>query len=538
MEFSRDTRRRGLERAAGSLVDLVVVGGGITGAGVAREAALRGLSVVLLEKADFASGTSSRSSKLIHGGIRYLEQGDIGLVREAARERAVLRNIAPHLAVPTPMMIPAGSKAGRVKLAAGLWSFARLASGRGDEQHRQLGAKATYDLEPLLKPGLVAGSVVMSEYATDDARLTLETVRSAAAAGAIAANYAEVSSIVTDPEGLKVGALDVATGESFVVRCRCLVNAAGPWFDRVRALHAGSEDDRVQLTRGIHVVVPHNRLPVRSIIILKAADGRSTFVVPSGRYSYIGTTDTVYEGEPEEPGASVEDVAYLLASVAHSFEDAPEAADIIGTWSGVRPLLKQDGRAPSEISRRDEIVVGPGPVVSVAGGKLTTFRRMAERVVRQVVDILRVETAEVDSSTIALVGGSLERQRAARAEAPKLDDPGLSARLWGKYGTAAASLVASISSRPEAAEPVGGLAELTRVEVEYAVQHEMALCVDDLVRRRCRVAHFDTARATAAAAEVSRLLGALLGWDDGHWKAAAERLRADLEPGLDTVRAA
>ncbi len=527
-----------MERAAESLVDLVVVGGGITGAGVAREAALRGLTVVLLEKADFASGTSSRSSKLIHGGIRYLEQGDIGLVREAARERAVLRAIAPHLAVPTPMMIPAGSRAGRVKLAAGLWSFARLASGRGDEQHRQLGATATHDFEPRLRRGRVAGSVVMSEYATDDARLTLETVKAAAMAGALAANYCEVVSIGSDPRGLRVGALDASSGESLVVRCRCLVNAAGPWFDRVRRLHASSEAGRVQLTRGIHVVVPHNRLPVRAIVILRAGDGRSTFVVPSGRYSYIGTTDTMYEGEPEEPGASADDVAYLLDSVAHSFEDAPEASDIIGTWSGVRPLLKQEGRSPSEISRRDEIMIGPGPVVSVAGGKLTTFRRMAERVVRQVVDMLGASTEEVDSSVIPLFGGDLDSQRRARAVSPNIGDPELATRLWAKYGSVASSLIDAIARRPEDGEPVGGLAELTGAEIEYAVSHEMAMCVDDLLRRRCRVANFDTVRATAAADEVSRVLGRLLGWDDGRWREAAENLRADLGPGLDTVRAA
>ena len=515
-----------------------MVGGGITGAGVAREAALRGLTVVLLEKADFASGTSSRSSKLIHGGIRYLEQGDIGLVREAARERAVLRAIAPHLAIPTPMMIPAGSRAGRLKLAAGLWSFARLASGQGDEQHRQLGARATYDFEPRLKREPLAGSVIMSEYATDDARLTLETVRSAARAGAITANYAEVVSIESERQGLRVSAVDAISSERLVVRCRCLVNAAGPWFDRVRAMHANSEEERIQLTRGIHVVVPHNRLPLRSIVILRADDGRSTFVVPSGRYSYIGTTDTMYEGEPEEPGASAADVAYLLASVSRSFEDAPEASDIIGTWSGVRPLLKQEGRAPSEISRRDEIMVGPGPVVSVAGGKLTTFRRMAERVVHQVVELLKTSTGELDSSTVALVGGSLEEQRRARATSPRLDDPELSERLWSKYGTEAAVLIDIISRRPEAAEPVAGLAEFTHAELEYAVSAEMALRVDDLLRRRCRVANFDAARATAAADEASRRLGELLGWEDGRSQTAAERLRADLEPELDAVRAA
>lgn len=513
--FSLVERREFLSKAAEQKVDLLVVGGGITGAGVAREAALRGLTVLLVDKGDFASGTSSRSSKLIHGGVRYLAQGDVALVREAARERAVLRRIAPHLARPVSMLIPASSKGTRMKLAAGLWTFDKLAGDANPDRHAVLGRRQTLEAEPaLVKEGL-AGAVAFTEFITNDARLTLETLKSAARSGAWTVNYAEVTAIAEEGEHVKATIADRVSGETAEVRARVVVNAAGPWFDRVRSMYRPAEAPVTQLTRGIHLVVPHQRLPVRHSVVLKSPDGRSTFVVPRDEFTYIGTTDTHYEGAPDEPGVSSEDTEYLLASVAATFDDAPTREDLVGEWSGVRPLLKQEGKKPSEISRRDEIQVGPGPFVAIAGGKLTTYRKMAERVVDKVFETAgRSDSLPGTSANRALFGGSEPEQRAARARSESSGDTRLDDRLWQTYGCAAAELIADFGRGGGVREHVAGDPGLTVAEIDYAVRHEMALTVDDVLRRRSHLAMFDTARAVAAAEETAVRLGEHFSWDE------------------------
>jgi len=537
--FDLRTRREALEKAAEGVMDLLVIGGGITGAGVAREAALRGLSTVLVDKGDFASGTSSRSSKLIHGGLRYLAQGDVALVREAARERAVLRRLAPHLALPVWMMVPAASVGGRLKMQAGVWTFEKLAGAEAGDKYDVLDRAQTLEVEPGLRVSPLAGSVIFQEFVTDDARLVLETLQAAAARGARVANYAEVVSVEDDPAGRRVTIRDGLTGSSLAVRTRTIVNASGPWFDRVQGLLAPSSPSRLQLTRGIHLVVPASRLPVRHSVVLKSPDGRSTFVVPRGRVVYIGTTDTHYEGQAEEPGVSAEDARYLLDSVAATFADAPTADDIVGTWSGVRPLLRQDGKSPSEISRRDELTVGPGPVVSIAGGKLTTYRRMAERVCAEVFGLLgRGADPAVDSSSTPLAGGGADEQESAKEATRRLDDEPLETRLWATYGVAAHTIIEKIHNHAALAERVGGLEELTYAELEHAVHHEMVAGVDDLLRRRCRAAMFDTAAAVAAAPEAARSLGGLLGWSEAATQDEAARASALWSEELAAVRRA
>ena len=524
--FSFEERRRWLEEAASGIFDLLVVGGGITGAGVAREAALRGLSVILLDRGDFASGTSSRSSKLIHGGIRYLAQGDIGLVREAARERSILRSIAPHLARPVRMLIPAASRAGRMKLAAGLWTFEKLAGDVDDAGHEILNRSSTAKLEPGLRAAVIGGgAIAFTEYATNDARLTLETIKAAARSGARVANYAEVIAIRHESGGgVRATVRDLAGVGELEVRAHCLVNAAGPWFDAVNQLVDASAPRATQLTRGIHVVVPRDSLPVKHLVVLRAEDARSTFAVPSGSVVYIGTTDTLFEGSPDEPGVSPADVQYLLDSIASTFATTLCTADIVGTWSGVRPLLRADGKRPSEISRRDEIRVGPGPVVAIAGGKLTTYRRMAERVVQAVLELLRRQDcpAAGDSARRPLVGGSMAEQARSRAAAGNTVEPQLEERLWATYGVAAAQIIEQIRTSPATGVAIGGLDELSVAEVEFAVWHEMAIELDDVLRRRSPVGMFHTAEACAAAGEVATIMARSLGWD-------VERIERDVE---------
>jgi glycerol-3-phosphate dehydrogenase len=539
--FSSVERRRWLEQAAEIEVDVLVVGGGITGAGVAREAALRGLSVLLLDKGDFASGTSSRSSKLIHGGIRYLAQGDVALVREAAHERSILRSIAPHLARPIGMLMPARSLASRVKLTAGLWTFARLAGGADDAEYKVLDARAASAAEPLLRPACIAGGgVVFTEYATNDARLTLETLKSAAMAGARIANYAEITSLRIEGNGIRAGVADCENGGALEVKARALVNAAGPWFDAVHSLVERGVAPAMQLTRGIHLVVPRAALPASHIVVLRAPDGRSTFVVPTDDYVYIGTTDTHYEGDAGEPGISPEDVRYLIESVANTFTRTPSVSDVVGAWSGVRPLLRQEGKKPSEISRRDEIRVGPGPIVAIAGGKLTTYRKMAERVVAAVVEMIGGgATAPAGASAeLALSGGFAVEQAAARSTAPRSGDAALDDRLWATYGTAAAQILERIAAGGESTERVGGLDELTTAELEHTINAEMALSLDDVLRRRSRVGMFHIERACEAAPAVAKAMAERLGWNSARVATEVARFNAGRAADLAAVRTA
>ncbi|MEO8812070.1 MAG: glycerol-3-phosphate dehydrogenase/oxidase, partial [Caulobacteraceae bacterium] len=369
--------------------DLAVIGGGITGAGVARDAAMRGLTVALVEARDFASGTSSRSSKMIHGGLRYLAQGDLALVREAASERKIVQAIAPHLARETPFVIPAKNAGAIAKLRAGLWTFEKLGGVPRSRRHEVWSAAQLREREPAIAADDLAGAVVYPEYLTDDARLTLANIRSAAKHGAVVVNYAEAMRIVV--ESGRAVAIDVAGtlpggGERRAhLVARSIVNAAGPWVDVVRALESAQAPPRLSLTRGVHLVVPHARLPVNRTVILPAADRRSIFAVPRGEVMYLGTTDTFYPRAEAWPPVTAADVAYLLSAAAARFCSPPlTPADIVSAWSGVRPLVAQAGKSPSDISRHDELWTGPAGVLSIAGGKLTAYRRMAERVVDHV----------------------------------------------------------------------------------------------------------------------------------------------------------
>ncbi|TMA78113.1 MAG: FAD-dependent oxidoreductase, partial [Deltaproteobacteria bacterium] len=288
--FSPETREAALAALPSADLDLLVIGGGITGAAVARDAALRGLAVALVERIDWAAGTSSRSSKLIHGGVRYLQQGDVSLVREAAAERAVLRRIAPHLALPCRMLMPTRSRAAQAKLGLGLWTFERIAGIPADERYERWSASETLRREPTLDGTQLHGAVTFTEYLTDDARLVLDTVRGAHAAGALCANHAEVTAV----EGCEVTLQDAFGGPVRRVRSRAVVNAAGPWVDVVRARARALSGARLHLTKGIHLVVRRDRLPVQHIVVMQARDRRSVFAVPHGDFTYLGTTDTDY----------------------------------------------------------------------------------------------------------------------------------------------------------------------------------------------------------------------------------------------------
>ncbi len=515
-------------RLSKELYDILIIGGGINGAGVAREAASRGLKVALVEAQDFAHGTSSRSSKLIHGGLRYLAQGEFGLVREAANERQVLRRIAPHLAEPLNMLVPAygRTRASLLKLSAGLWTFELLASVPPEEHYRVLGADEARSIEPGLRSEHLCGAITYYEFATDDARLVIDTIKSACRQGATVLNYARVVAITHPEEGQSCARVKEAGGTEFEIHARCLVNAAGPWIESVSRLE-GSSPVRLHLTKGIHLVFHHSDLPIRHCVVMQARDKRPLFAVPRGEIVYIGTTDTDYSGPVDEPPIEQADVDYLLEAVHRCFPNIRlSSSRLVSAWAGLRPLLHQEGKKPSEISRKDEITVTDTGLVTVAGGKLTTYRVMAKRVVDRILTLPAIEAVsskvQPDSATnrTPLSGGDLGGAESLDALLIELSSstplakasPQTRRRLVRTYGGNALAVAECAQGEAAALAPLAPGVSLTAAEVRYAVKYEMACTLGDLFERRSRVGLFTPGNALEAAESAAREMGQELGW--------------------------
>jgi len=502
---------------------VVVVGGGITGAGVARDAALRGLAVALVERSDWAAGTSSRSSKLIHGGVRYLQQGDVALVREAASERQALRRIAPHRTAPLRMVMPTYGRAMHAKLSMGLWAFERLATVPADERYEMWSRADALAAEPLLASDRLHGAATFFEYLTDDARLVLDTARGAHRAGALCANHAAVTALRFDRDGAEATVRDGLTGVERRVRARMVVNAGGPWVDEVRRMADAVTGPRLHLTRGIHLVVRRERLPVRNLVVMQARDKRSVFAVPRGDVTYLGTTDTEHGPATDHPDVTAADADYLLEAANRTFTGPPLArADVVSAWAGLRPLVHEEGKGPSEISRKDEIVsAADGLLVSIAGGKLTTHRRMAERVVDQVCRRLGHE-APSRTAEVTLPGGERSPAALAALEQAIRDRgvaPAAAARLVALYGADAEAVMARASGA------LPGQPDVLRAEIEHSLDEEMALTLEDLLERRTRLLLFDPGQGLAAVDAVAALAAARLGWDAARTAAETEAYR-------------
>ena len=528
-------RRAALARAlAGSTFDLLVIGGGINGAGIARDAALRGLSVALVEQGDFASGTSSKSSKLIHGGLRYLENYEFGLVLEASRERDILRrHLAPHLVHPMPFVFPIfrGDPVGRLRLTAGLWVYDGLAAFGNIARHRSWGRRTTLRHEPQLRADGLHGAMHYYDCWTDDARLTLETVLAAVAAGAVACNYLGVAELRRD-SGRLAGAcvVDRLHGASFAIVARQVVNATGPWLDHIRRLDDPAAAPVLRLTKGVHILLPRDRVGNAHAIVLRAPrDGRVMFAIPWDEQILVGTTDTDYEGMPEAVVAEADDVRYLLDAVNHYFPAARLAErDVIGAYAGLRPLVAPLGAmSPSETSREEEIFESSSGLLSLGGGKLTTYRRVAERVVDRVVARLRVCDPErrfgpCRTAVTPLPGAAVKIPegggfggfaKRVRASAPPALDDAVVRHLLDRYGTEAPEVMALLGADPHAAGRLLETLPYRRGEATRAAATEMAATVDDTLRRRVPIAFRDRAGGLAIAAEVAALMRAVLGWD-------------------------
>ncbi|HEU5290660.1 MAG TPA: glycerol-3-phosphate dehydrogenase/oxidase, partial [Cyclobacteriaceae bacterium] len=396
MDFSYFNRKATFQKFDQERYDLIVIGGGITGAGIALDASLRGLKTALVEKHDFAYGTSSRSTKLIHGGLRYLKQFEFGLVKEVGSERAIVHSLAPHLTVAEKMLLPLneGRGMGSLLTSFGLKLYDWLAGVKPADQRRMLTRRQTLRAEPLLKPEDIKGSGLYAEYRTDDARLTIEVIKTAAVNGVDILNYCEVTNFVYEnarlPDGqgkiVSVEVRDLLTGDKHGLRGIAVINATGPWVDQLREMDLSKKGKQLHLTKGVHIVVDRERLPIKQAIYFDVPDGRMIFAIPRGRTTYIGTTDTDYNGKQEEVVTTKEDAVYLLNAVNETFPAVGlKLEDIESSWAGLRPLIHEEGKSASELSRKDEIFVSDSGLISMAGGKLTGYRKMAERAVDLVI---------------------------------------------------------------------------------------------------------------------------------------------------------
>ncbi len=536
MTFSAAGRAAAVDRLGRDEYDVLVIGGGITGAGVALDAASRGLRTALVERDDFASGTSSKSSKLVHGGIRYLRQREFGLVHEALRERQRLLENAPHLVEPLPFLFPVIAPADRDKRAArtlarvavaGLWLYDIVGGWRIGKLHRKISVDEAIEHMPALDRDRVAGAFVYLDGRTDDARLTLAIIKTAAIElGATVVNYASVTGL-TRTDGRVTGAsvVDSRTGRAFDVRAGVVVNAAGVWSDEVRGLEAGDHPSSIRPAKGVHITVPAARLPVDIAAILQVTgDDRVVFVVPWGNHVYVGTTDTDYTGDLDDPVCNRDDVQHLLAVVNACVKDPITEADIVSTWAGLRPLISDvhASEKTADLSRKHRVVASEGGLVTVTGGKLTTYRQMAADAVDLAVSEgaggggrgRRTRKAKNSRTAKLRIHGAagLEPLRAPGAAVRFGVDPEKFAHLVGRYGGHARSVVALLDEDPTFASPlVPGLPYL-RVEAVYAARFEMTVTLDDLLSRRTRALILDRAATVAAAPAAAELLGAELGW--------------------------
>lgn len=524
MSFSSFDRSHIKQILASESFDVLVIGGGITGAGIALDAASRGLKVALIEKNDFAFGTSSRSTKLIHGGLRYLKQLEFALVKEVGSERAIVHKLAPHLVVPEKMLLPLYEKRGLGYwlTSLGLKLYDWLAGVRPEDQRRMLTKAQTLKYEPLLKQDDVKGGAIYAEYRTDDARLTIEILKAATTRGAVISNYLKAIDFTYTHNvvsGVKV--FDALVNDTFVIKAAAVINAAGPWVDELREINQSRNGKQLHLTKGVHLVVPYHVLPVRQAIYFNVPDGRMIFAIPRGRVTYVGTTDTDYIGDKENVYATPEDARYILHGVNTTFPTANlTMADIESSWAGLRPLIHEEGKSASDLSRKDEIFESPTGLISIAGGKLTGYRKMAERVVDLVIE-KRFATRTLKpcyTDRILLASGEIktasETRRYLKQALVRMGALGLkgedAAALVHLYGKQTETILQYMQQVHAATAEEA----LLLAEIVFVVNHEMAQRASDFFVRRTGMLYFNLPRLLRGMEPGIKKMGELLHWDE------------------------
>lgn len=528
-----NNREATLKALESQTYDLVVIGGGITGAGILREASLRGLSVALLEAADFASGTSSKSTKLIHGGLRYLAMGHIHVVREAALERKRVHQLAPHLAEPKWLMVPAEGYLEYLKYQIGVSVYEHLGQVGGGDKHFNLSHAELKAFEPTLDVNAFPRACIYREYLTDDARLVMGNIRAGIRAGGIAVNKLSVTGLLK--QGQQVTGVQgrcALTGQALNIRARGVINAAGPWVEQVCSMDGVAMPKSMVLSKGVHLVIPREKLPIKHMIFTVTHDQRPVFAIPRGDVVYIGTTDSVYPQDAEIwPEVLPEEVQYLFEPIARYFGVQLTEADCLTTWAGLRPLIAEQGKSSKEISRKDEVWVSASGLITIAGGKLTGYRKMAEETVDAASRLIGVAIPHQYDDTPLPGGdftGSVENQALLLTQsAPMMDSK--AERLVGLYGTEAAQVVAL------GAEPLQAEGSVLRGEVLWAMQHEAAQNLEDILYRRTRAALYLPTEAVDIVLPVADMMAAELGWSERHKAQEIERVKVLLNADLSAV---
>ena len=523
--------------------DILVIGGGVTGTCVARDAALRGFSTACVDKNDWAFGTSSRSSKMIHGGIRYLEMFDFKLVFEACRERRQLLLNAPHLVYPQPFTFPIykGDKNGIFMIESGLILYDMLALFRNVQNHKMYLHDKAMELEDGLDSDRIKAAGVFYDCSTDDARLTLAFALSAIDAGARCANYVEVVSLLRDGNRLSGARVrDVLSGEEFDVEARMVCNASGAWGDEVCDLDEPGAPSKLQLTKGSHILVPRGRARTKNALpVVSPTDDRLMFVIPRGHFSLIGTTDTYYHEDLDHPFATKEDVEYILEAVNDILPRAHlDMGDIISTYSGLRPLAMQEGGedvAANSVSREHRIYTSRSGMLTIAGGKLTTARSMAEEMVdmtaRKLLKDFGVKAKRpcqtMNNPIIGTPAPDTEARVRALSAKLTFDDDILNGLF--KQGTDALKVLALIDEDASLAERLAPEIPHIKAQVKFAIEGEMARSVDDFLVRRTEIYYQAADQGLGVAEEIARIMGESLGWDADEGKRQVEAYKKTVE---------
>lgn len=503
--------------------DVLVIGGGITGAGIALDAASRGLSVALVEMQDFAAGTSSRSTKLVHGGLRYLKQFEVGLVADVGREREIVYENAVHVTTPEWMLLPIYKKGslGSISTSVALKLYDRLARVRKDERREMLSKKETVNKVPFIKEDGLKGAGYYVEYKTDDARLTIEAIKKAIEYQAVCVNYARVTDFVYKKKKLVAANVrDELSGEKVTIHAHQIVNATGAWIDELRGLDQIDNKKHLRLTKGVHIVIDQSVLPLEQAVYYDTEDGRMVFAVPRDGKTYVGTTDTFYEEDPINPVATIEDVSYLISAVNYIFPKLNVTKEHVeSTWAGVRPLIYEEGKNPSEISRRDEIWTSKSGLMTIAGGKLTGYRKMAEEIVDKIVKKHHFKHAQVCiTKELSLSGAKglnsnnfndYVKNKAKVGEA--LGFTYEEARvLTARYGTNVDDVFCHAKTHQTDME----LPLTLYAELNYAIEKEMVYTPADFFIRRTGLLYFDIQKVEQYKDAVVNLMAQIIGYSD------------------------
>lgn len=535
--FSNNTRNDFINESQNKVFDILVIGGGVTGAGIALDAVSRGLSVCLIEKHDYAWGTSSRSTKLIHGGLRYLKQLEIALVKEVGTERAIVHKNARNLVLPEKMLLPIveNGSLGYYSTSAALLVYDFLAGVKNKERRKMLSKSSTLKAEPLLDSKKVSGGGLYYEYRTDDARLTIEIIKKAVELGAVCINYAKFISPIYENHRFAGGEIkDNISNETFEIRAKQVVNATGPWVDLIRKKDNSLKGKRLQLTKGVHIVLPYKILPIKQAVYFDVEeDDRMVFAIPRHGKTYVGTTDTVYSENIDEPHASKDDVEYILRATNNMFPKLNiTISQVESSWAGLRPLIYEDGKSPSELSRKDEIFESESGLLSIAGGKLTGYRKMAERIVNKVVELHNIKTAlKCKTENLQLHGSDFSSNKEIRNLIIKLTSENTKHKItvevikeWiYRYGTDTPIIIdfyKQFLSKNKEPELCFHLAEM-----QYCLENECVLKLEDFYIRRSSKMYFDIKKINPYLSEVASLVKAFHQYSDEEIAEQIERVK-------------